>query len=135
MTPALARAEFAALGTTASIVLTEPDGLDHAEDTLRTFLGEVDRTASRFRPDSELSRLAGHAGRPVAISPLLTALLDAALHAAGLTDGLVDPTVGGAVIDAGYDRDFPLLAGRVAPQRAARPVPGWRGVRLDTART
>lgn len=133
MTSATARAEFAALGTTASIVLTEPDGLDHAEDTLRAFLDEVDRTASRFRPDSELSRLAWRAGRPVAISPLLTALLDAALRAAGLTDGLVDPTVGRAVIDAGYDRDFPLLEGRVAPERAARPAPGWQGIRLDTA--
>jgi thiamine biosynthesis lipoprotein len=40
--------------------------------------------------------------------------------------------VGQAVLDAGYDRDFPLLAGHVAPVRRPRPAPGWRGVRLDT---
>lgn len=130
---AIARAAFAAIGTSASVVLTEPDGIEHAERTLRAHLDDLDRTASRFRADSELSRLVDRPGRPSEISPALTMLLAAALRAAALTDGLVDPTVGRAVLDAGYDRDFALLAGRTAPVRQTRPAPGWRSVHLDEA--
>jgi thiamine biosynthesis lipoprotein len=125
------RVRFAALSTTASVVLTDPRGLAIAERLLRTQLGELDRVASRFRADSELNVLLDRPGQIAEIGPLLTHLLAAALRAAELTDGLVDPTVGQAVVDAGYDRDFALLAGRTAPEVAPRPAPGWAHVVLD----
>jgi thiamine biosynthesis lipoprotein len=61
------------------------------------------------------------------ISPLLVDLVAASFEVAELTGGLVDPTVGGAVIALGYDDDFaripatgPALAG------PPLPAPGWR---------
>lgn len=59
-------------------------------------------------------------------------MLQAALEVAELTEGAVDPTVGGSLRAAGYDRDFPLLQGREdegSPQFA--PAPGWRALHLD----
>ena len=55
-----------------------------------------------------------------------------ALRAARLTDGDVDPTVGGAMSAAGYDRDFQQIEPNGPPLRlTVRQVPGWREVRLD----
>jgi thiamine biosynthesis lipoprotein len=67
------------------------------------------RTASaadRFDPGSELSRLAGSAGRAVTVSPTFARLLRAALDAAEATGGLVDPTLGAHLRAVGYDRDI-----------------------------
>jgi thiamine biosynthesis lipoprotein len=118
------RVSFPALGTTATLVVTRPDRLPAAEQVLRAELAAVDQACSRFRDDSEISELHRRAGREVAVSPLLFQALDAAIRAARLTGGLVDPTVGSAVIELGYDRDFAELdpaEGWSAP----RPAPGW----------
>ncbi len=93
---------------------------------------------SRFRPDSGLSRLNAAAdGRPQPVSPLLVAVLAAALAAAAESHGLFDPTILAALRRAGYDRSFDLLAaapdaGPPAEQPPATPQ-GWRQVRLDVA--
>jgi FAD:protein FMN transferase len=78
---------------------------------VRAELAAVDEACSRFREDSEL-RAACRAGRPVVVSPLLAALVGAALTAAHETDGDVDPTVGAAMCALGYDRDFAALTDR-----------------------
>jgi hypothetical protein len=51
---------------------------------------------------------------------------------AELTDGLVDPTAGAALVRLGYDRDFPLI-GEGAPGSTgpAVPAPGWWGLRHE----
>lgn len=66
------------------------------------------------------------------VSELFAQLIAEALRAAELTDGAVDPTVGQALVAAGYDRDFDELidAGPV-PDRQADPIPGWQNVRFD----
>ena len=73
-------------------------------------------------------------GEPVEVGDLLSEALEVALRAARATDGAVDPTVGRAIRDLGYDRDFerPRPATRAAGPRCAR-APGWRSVRLDGA--
>ena len=59
--------------------------------------------------------------------------MQAGLRAAQLTDGDVDPTLGGALIALGYDRDFELgLDGRGAALAFAS-VPGWHAVSVDPA--
>jgi thiamine biosynthesis lipoprotein len=55
-----------------------------------------DRTFSRFRSESELSRVNATGSRLVALSPLFADVLAVALAAAESTDGLVDPTLGRA---------------------------------------
>ncbi len=127
---------FAALGTTALVAVEEPAALAAAVSLLRRGLDEIDRACSRFREDSELSRLNRSGGRPVQVSPLLVEALGVALRAADITDGDVDPTLGSTMRDLGYDRDFALVVdgGAGAPPRAVRARGRWRDVRLDPAR-
>jgi thiamine biosynthesis lipoprotein len=98
-------------------------------------VAEIDQSCSRFRPDSELSRLQQSAGREVRISPVLATALRAALRGARLSDGAVDPTVGTAVKLIGYRDDFDQMAGDgAAIPLVVRPVPGWQRLRFDEAR-
>lgn len=123
---------FFALGTTASVIVSEPGVLRGAATILQEELSALDLAASRFRPDSELAVLNRSAGRPVEVSPLLLDAILAALRAARLTGGLVDPTVGEALAFAGYDRDFASVDPVGPPIRLrARPVPGWSAVHVD----
>ncbi|WP_340375337.1 FAD:protein FMN transferase [Streptomyces sp. SS7] len=127
-----ARVDFPALGTTATLLVTDPDALPDAEEILRTELRAVDLTCSRFRPDSELTRVNLGAGVPTTVSAPFADALRAALRAARITGGAVDPTVGSAVIALGYDRTFASVRPDDArPVPVARPAPGWRAVRWD----
>jgi len=124
---------FPALGTTAAVAVTEAASLEHARAAVEDVIGAFDRACSRFRDDSELSAVNAAAGTAVPSSPLLLDAVEAALRAARLTDGDVDPTVGEALVALGYDRDFEAIgpaAATVAPLRVAA-VPGWRTVQVD----
>jgi thiamine biosynthesis lipoprotein len=108
---------------------------------IRDVFERYDATFSRFRDDSELSRL--NAARGGSMSTLFASVLEVALWAAAETGGLVDPTVGVAVLAAGYDRDFArgldcdAVPGAPAPgdhRRVRRLGPVLslpRGVQLD----
>ena len=129
---------FSVFGTTATLLVSEPGRLEDARAIADAELAAVDLACSRFRPDSELSRLNGSGGAVVPISKLFAELVEAALRAARLTDGHVDPTCGQALAEIGYDRDFAVL--QAAGERSPRPgpaglaVPGWRCVQLDRTR-
>jgi thiamine biosynthesis lipoprotein ApbE len=108
-----ATARWEALGSTVVLRVTEPLWLPRASAILARELDAIDRACSRFRDDSDLTRVNAHAGgRPVPVAPLLVEALQVAVRAAELTDGDVDPTVGAALVLAGYDRDFSLLERR-----------------------
>ena len=79
---------------------------------LESRLDRLDRLCSRFRDDSELSQANAHAGRTRKATPELRAAVEVALAAANATGGLVDPTIGRALRDAGYDRTFALVRSR-----------------------
>ncbi len=142
-TLAAATDTFSVFGTTATLLVSEPGTVEAARAIADAELAAVDRACSRFRPDSELSRLNAADGAVTSVSELFADLVEAALRAARLTDGDVDPTCGQALAKIGYDRDFALLqaaepgaAGGQA-RRQARPagrVTGWRSVQLDRAR-
>ncbi len=128
----LAAVEVVALGTTGRLVLTAPEAIDRAIGILVRGLEDIDKAASRFRVGSDLCRVNRAGGHPVVVSQLLLSAVQAALRAARLTDGDVDPTVGRAMRLAGYDRDFAALAPGGPPLcLVARPVPGWRTVVVD----
>jgi thiamine biosynthesis lipoprotein len=94
---------------TVRLVVEDAAVLRPASADLIALLDRIDRVASRFRPDSALSRANANAGRPTAIPRLLLDLVEAALQAAAQTDGAVDPTVGRALTQLGYDRDIATL--------------------------
>ncbi len=123
---------FPALGTTATILVTEPDVLTAAISVLHAELDAMDLACSRFRSDSELAEVNSAAGRPVSVSPLFLEAVEVALRAARATDGRVTPTVGSAMRVLGYDRDFaavdPVGAGVSV---AAVAVPAWQVVGVD----
>jgi thiamine biosynthesis lipoprotein len=85
---------------------------------LRRWFEEVEQCCSRFRPESELSRLNRDPREEVEISSLLQDLFSATSRAHELSGGLVDPTILDALEAAGYDRDLP-----VARRRPRRPPP------------
>ncbi|HSZ69512.1 MAG TPA: FAD:protein FMN transferase [Solirubrobacteraceae bacterium] len=121
--------------------VTDPGSLTRARAIVVAELDAIDLACSRFRSDSELVRLNALAGgRAVRVSSLLIEALTVALRAAELTDGAVDPTVGAALVLAGYDRDWRLLDSAPvtssAPSRhvaavRARLLSGWQSLALD----
>jgi thiamine biosynthesis lipoprotein ApbE len=123
-----------ALGGSLSVVVTRAAGLGGAKLAVDEVVRAVDAAASRFRLDSELSRLNGSPEREVMVSPLLARLIAAALRGARLTGGAVDPTVGYAIKMAGYDTDFAAIpADGLAIDLAVSRVPGWQAVEFDEA--
>jgi FAD:protein FMN transferase len=91
-------------------------------DQIRALFDERDRRFSRFRPDSELSLVNGVPAGASLISEEFSRMLGHALGAARSTGGLVTPTVGRAVVGAGYDADFDRLP-QDGPAVHAVPVP------------
>ena len=85
---------------------------------------------ARAFADSELSAVNRAGGSAVHVGPVLLEAVEAALRAARLTDGDVDPTVGRALIALGYDRDFDLICEHGAPSLSVASVPGWRTVHI-----
>jgi len=100
------RREFHAMGTEIELLLDAEDG-ERAQSALRAAAEEFERLEamlSRFRPESELSRLNrdGHILAP----PDLERVVGLALDARETTGGRFDPTVYDALTQAGYDRSF-----------------------------
>ena len=129
--------QFRALGTTVVVMTDDPEKADLALAATRTVVEAVDEACSRFRADSELSRLLHDPGVPTRVSPLLAAALSTAFAAAEATDGLVDPTIAAALRTWGYDVDFAAVPADLPPlTMTLGAVPGWRTVRFDpTTRT
>jgi FAD:protein FMN transferase len=127
---------FPTMGTIARVVRDADGGVD-----VPSVFAEIERRLSRFDPASDLSRLNADPRACVPAAPLLRAAVGAALRAASLTGGLVDPTLLGALRGAGYGAsrahvEPPSLARGLRsapPRRAARPNPAaeWRAVEID----
>ena len=129
--------EFRAMGSACRItVWSAPDGPDHDRllgDAAR-LVDDLEVAWSRFRVDSEVTRINRHAGVAVPVSRPTVDLVAIAVAAWERTGGRYDPTVGDAVIAAGYDRTFSELGvdGPPVTRRAAR-VPGCGGIAVDLA--
>lgn len=128
----VAVAERAALGTSARVAVWPPESLGGALAAVDDVLGALDRQASRFRQDSEISWIHRGRGGLFMVSDGLAEAIGVALEAARWTRGLTDPTVGDALISLGYDRDFAAIdPDRRDPPGSPAPAPGWERVRLD----
>src|SRR5690348_11711692 len=127
-------AAFDAIGVTNSVTVTDPDALPNALRIARAELASLDDACSRFRADSELSRLNDRGSAHV--SPLLLEAIETALDAAARSGGLVDPTIGRSMRALGYDRDFDVIV-RSGARCSFQLVKasGWRSVSLDRDRS
>ena len=127
---------FKTMGTVARVVRDADGGIDVA-----SMFAEIDRRLTRFDPGSDLSRLNADPRTRVPAVPLVRAAVSAALRAASLSGGLVDPTLLPALRHAGYiasrarvaPASLPLALSYAPPRRPARPHPEaqWRSVRVD----
>ena len=131
---------WTALGTNVQLLVhPEPAG-PAAVARAAELLTEVDLSCSRFRAESDLSRVNRCAGEWVEISEVLSQALAVALAAAQATQGIVDPTLGLVLAGLGYDRDYTEVRkgatrrGPAAQGPAAIAVPqavgSWRDVEL-----
>jgi thiamine biosynthesis lipoprotein len=106
---------WTALGTTV-VVRQDAGGGPRSQTAALAAVGAeldaIDAAASRFRPDSELSRLnaiSACGGGTLAAGSLLAEAVRLAIRAADVSDGAVDPTLGAPLVSLGYDRDFSEL--------------------------
>ncbi|HTZ63612.1 MAG TPA: FAD:protein FMN transferase [Solirubrobacteraceae bacterium] len=159
---AVAESAWEVFASKVVLRVTEPGALERARAAAERELNAIDRACSRFRDDSEITYVNANAGRAVPVSPLLMEALALGVRAAEITEGDVDPTIGAALVLAGYDRDWRQLAAsaesappvlpesdtppRGSDSRASAPAPGkpavagvrvmggWRRVVLDRER-
>jgi thiamine biosynthesis lipoprotein ApbE len=121
------------MGTTNTVAVSDGAALPAAIAIVKELIEDIENACSRFRADSELSRLnRGAGGDPALLSPLLEEAVVAALAAAEMTDGLVDLSVGGNVEEAGYTVTFRDLPADGPPvQLLTRRIAGWRALTYD----
>jgi FAD:protein FMN transferase len=131
-----------ALGTTV-VLRHDGPGDAAARAAVQRELDAIDAAASRFRADSELSRLNAMAGpgpRTLIAGPLFAQAVRLAIHAADASEGAVDPTLGSELVALGYDRDWHELiavpsampvseGGEIVVYRSRRPR--WREIEVD----
>ena len=138
---------FKAMGTTIRVLCGPPvpgsdgqsaeDSAGRVQEMIELFAGEL----TRFDPTSALSRLNGDPRSTVTADALVRSLVSAALWAAETTDGLVDPTLVGALEQTGYttslaDAPSAPLADALALAPARRPAQPrsdspWRLIEVD----
>jgi thiamine biosynthesis lipoprotein len=104
----MVRGSFQAMGTTVSYLLPV-EGSEQGAELIADLFARWEAILSRFRPQSELTRLNRSAGQWVEVSELLYVVLTRALEAAAASDGLYDPTLLPQLRQLGYDRSFELL--------------------------
>lgn len=125
---------FEALGCTVFVAVRDPAELAAARGLAVRVVVDVDETCSRFRADSDLSRVNAHPGEWVEVDPLLVAAVDVAIGAARETGGLVHPLLGRQLVALGYDRDFGALVDRDGAEVVETEVSdldAWQRIGLD----
>jgi FAD:protein FMN transferase len=122
----LHRLPFRAMGCQMlAIVEQDAENTPAILDQVPVWFEAWEQTLSRFRHDSELSRLNRTADQPVSVSQTLWDVFQASLVANLSTGGLVTPTVLDAVVMAGYDRPFeelPINTGYIDLRTEIQPL-------------
>jgi thiamine biosynthesis lipoprotein len=108
------------MGTTVLVRTTRDGGI---EATRRLF-EDIEQSCSRFRQDSELTRINHDPAKAVPLSPTMHTILGHAERARRCTGGLVDIGVGGIVTGWGYDRTFAEVVDLIEPP-PVRQKPDW----------
>ncbi len=135
---------FACFGATCAALVSGDGALGSPSDAVAAAEASLlagHHRFSRFEPASELSRLNTDVRDAVPVSSEMARFVAAAIGAARRSGGLVDVTLLGQLVRAGYERDLrtpvPLafaLASAPPRHRAhADPAARWREVEVDRA--
>ncbi|MGH9058830.1 MAG: FAD:protein FMN transferase, partial [Acidimicrobiales bacterium] len=115
------------MGSDAHLIVV--GGPDRLVDAAAARVHQLEGRWSRFRADSEVSRLNRHAGEAVAVSADTITLVRRAVEAWRISAGAFDPTLLGDLVRAGYDRSFELLDAAPGPGDS-RLGPGVEGITI-----
>ena len=121
------------MGSDATVVAV--GGGPGLAERARDRLDRLEALWSRFRPDSEVSRLNAAGGRRMEVSAETIHLVGTAVEAWSVTRGAYDPTVLGDVLRAGYTVSFESL--QAVPAQIRSPLThlefriGAAGIRID----
>jgi FAD:protein FMN transferase len=126
---AVLEVSFPAMGSTCELTLV--GGTELHIERARRRIEELESRWSRFRHESEITRLNQRSGWATALTADSYLLVDHAVAGWWWTGGRYDPTVLHAVEAAGYDRSFELVQARPPSVRPAAPAPGCARVLLD----
>lgn len=117
------RLNFRAMGSDMLVILERDSSFaPEALNQVPKWFEEWEQTLSRFRTDSELSRLNQTFDRPVPVSNVLWDVYEASIWAEQFTRGLVTPTIHDAMLEAGYDKSFEDLPRYQSQSFLSRPV-------------
>lgn len=123
---------FSALGTTIEGgIRTEAKAAKMIFSQIERRVKSFEANFSRFKKSSELSLLNANAGQSVTVSKELMALLSAARGMWLMTEGIIDPTIGQALISAGYDKSFDRPEN--VSTRQVQPAPVQRRTMADVS--
>jgi len=124
----LSAVRFHAMGTVVLAAGRDQGFRPYWQKPLVGFFQSAERTASRFIPDSELSRFnRAPMFEPVRLSSMLYELVRLAWEWSGRTQGLFQPFVGSDLCRLGYDRPFERVkeaeSGKTPAEANGRPEP------------
>lgn len=140
--PAEVSERFECFGSWCEVFVTGASAERSAEEAVELVtdaLAGWHERFSRFRSDSELTRLNEDPREVVPVSPLMARLAEVVHLAGSTTGGLVDATLIDELATAGYDRDLRdslALATALAKAPPRRPAAGsprcaWRQLEVD----
>ncbi|MEP6985956.1 MAG: FAD:protein FMN transferase [Chloroflexota bacterium] len=123
---------FRAMGCQVNIWLeTDQDG-QRLLQAVPAEVEAIEAVLSRFRPESELSRLNQQPGQWVEVSETLLANILAAKQGARITNGLYHPLLLDALVAAGYDRSFEQVESS-EESISIPPVTDWQEIQVNIA--
>ncbi len=119
------------MGTLVTIHVV-PNGIAPEAAMERAFgwFHEIEEHCTRFKPDSELSRLTAQIGVPVPASAILFEAVQFALVVAEESGGAFDPTVGHSMETRGFNREY-RTGSTIRTAIAAQSSVSYRDVDLD----
>ncbi len=106
------------MGTTASVIV-HGDGV--SASAIFDRLDDLESAWSRFRSESELSRMNASSGAVTVVSDQTFRLVDHLVAAQRLTDGRFDPTLHDQLVALGYDRTYRALSNGPVSDAAEAP--------------
>ncbi|HYO88667.1 MAG TPA: FAD:protein FMN transferase [Candidatus Limnocylindrales bacterium] len=131
--PTLYASAFRAMGCQVNLWLETDAEAAPLLNKAAARIADIEASLSRFRPESELSRLNARLNTWTPVSETLLANVMAAKQGARISGGLYNPLVLDALEGAGYDRSFDQIGDKVSPASASAPLPKWQAIDIDVA--